>query len=431
MKKIPLHSLIILVGPSGAGKSTLASSKFEHYEIISSDRIREELVGDVERQDVNDMVFRELHRRVALKLELGERVVVDSTNLIKRDRLPIAEVGIRIGLPVFYVVVNRSISDKEKSGSWRVAVPGLVQKQEEMFKLNEREILRGDSVATVIDTRVDEFDVIKKYSKDNVLEDIKQRGYRGITVVGDVHGNLEALKSAIDWAFARGMLIAFLGDIVDYGPYSLECVNLVYDLVMRDRAIMTWGNHERKIERWFDQQRKVLHDPHYLKNKNPIRLSDGNKATTTQIEALPLEARVKFESRFRALLGFARHHWVIGGKTIFVHGAADPEMFSMNTSRLTGRLETMAMFGEVSEKTPQRDDGFPNRVYNWVDRVPNGHRVIVGHDIRSTERPLVVKGALGGEAVFMDTGSSKGGKLTTADLTIKGDELMVQNFTTH
>ena len=55
----------------------------------------------------------------------------------------------------------------------------------------------------------------------------------------------------------------------------------------------------------------------------------------------------------------------------------------------------------------------------------------MGHDIRNMERPLIVKGSLGGEAVFMDTGSSKGGKLTTGDLIIKENDLIVQNFTTH
>jgi hypothetical protein len=55
----------------------------------------------------------------------------------------------------------------------------------------------------------------------------------------------------------------------------------------------------------------------------------------------------------------------------------------------------------------------------------------VGHDIRSIVKPLIVKGSLGGEALFMDTGSSKGGKLTTADLVIRKNDLIVQNFNTH
>ena len=431
MKKIPLHSLVVMIGPSGAGKSTLAAKKFESYEIVSSDHIREELVGDFERQDINDQVFKEVHRRIALKLELGERVVVDSTNLLKRDRTLITDIGIRMGIPIFYVVINRSIQDKELSKGWRRNVPGLIYKHDEMFRSNEKEILRGDHIATVIDSRMEDFEVVKKLSKSVSIKDIKNLGFKGITVVGDVHGNLEALKSATDWANSRNMILLYLGDIVDYGLYSLECVNIAYDQVMRGRALMTMGNHERKIERWFDQQRKILHDPTYLKNKNPIRLSDGNKATVSQIEALPIDARLKFEYKFKALIGQSRHHWVIGERTLFVHGAAEPEMFNVYSSRLTGRLETMAMFGEVDPKDPHREDGYPNRIYSWVDRIPVDCRVIVGHDIRSDIKPLAIKGTAGGEALFMDTGSSKGGRLTTADLVFKGEDIIVQNFAAH
>ena len=423
MKRIPLHSLVIMVGPACSGKSRTASRKFDPYEIMSSEDVRYELTGDYRRMDINDVVFKEIHRRTQLKLELGERVVVDATNLRKKDRMGLADIALRIGVPVFYIVCQRTLDDKIAGAkrSWRGSATGIVIKHDNVFRTNERDILRGDGVANVIDTRSEDFEVVTKLDNNNLKKIIEFRGYRGLMVIGDVHGMLEPLKNATEWATQRNLFCVFLGDILDYGPNSLECVDHVYNIVTRGRGICLIGNHERKIARWLDQ---VKH------NDVRVSLSDGNKVTTKAIEALALDARKKFETRYKALLGFSKHHWIVGD-TMFTHGAAEPEMFDINSARLTGKFETMALFGEVDNNAPPRTDGYPNRIYEWVNRIPAGKRVMVGHDIRSTVKPLFVKGDLGGEAYFMDTGSGKGGRLTSADILFQGDELVVKNFAYH
>ena len=421
MKRIPLHSLVILVGPANSGKSTLAKNEFSEFEIINSEKVRYELVGDIHRMDINDVVFREIYRRVALKLDMGERVVVDASNLHRGDRMGLAEIGVRMGVPVFYLVCNKDLQVKLKQKSWRNDPAPVITRQDSSFKINERDIVRGDGIAYVIDTRVEDFEIVEKIPGNNLLHDIKQRGYRGIMVVGDVHGMLEPLKNATEWATSRNLFCVFLGDIIDYGANSIECVNHVYDIVTRGRGISIIGNHERKIEKWIEQVKN---------NDVRVRLSEGNKVTTRAIMDLPNEAKRKFEIRYRALMGFSRHHWIIGN-TLFTHGAADPAMFNSTAARLHGPLETLALFGEVDNSLPPRNDGYPNRVYNWVDRIPAGKRVMVGHDIRSTLKPLQVKGALGGEAYFMDTGSGKGGRLTSADIIFDDDNLLIKNFKYH
>lgn len=422
MKKIPLHSLVIMVGPAGGGK-TMTTKRFSPYEVIGAENVRYELIGDYQRMDINDTVFREIHRRTQLKLEMGERVVIDATNLRKKDRTSLADIGVKMGVPIYYMVCNRNLDEKleDSNRSWRNSPVGIINKHEHVFRNNERDILRGDGVANVVDTRREVFQVIEKIPTTNIKEALETRGFRGLMVVGDVHGMVEPLKDAIEWASQRGLFCVFLGDIVDYGPNSLECVDKVYDMVTRGRAITLMGNHERKIERWLEQVRF---------NDVRVRLSDGNKVTTKAIEALSPDARRRFEVRFKALLGFSRHHWVIGD-TLFTHGAAEPEMFDMKNGRLNGRFETMALFGEVDNAAPPRADGFPTRIYEWVNRIPQGKRVMVGHDIRSTLKPLVVKGSAGGEAYFMDTGSGKGGCLTSADVLFQGDDLVVKAFKYH
>lgn len=420
MRKIPLHSLVILVGPTEAGKTYLANKKFMNHEILNSESIRHELVGDHQRPDINEIVIKEMVRRTILKLELGERVIIDSKNLKKTDRLIFTNIAIHIGVPIYYLVIDRPLNEKLLNIQ-RSSRSNMITKHDHLFKSNEREILKGDGIANVIDTRNDDFEVVTRLDGSNMIEEIKNLGYRGITAVGDVHGMLEPLKNATEWATSRNLFVVFLGDILDYGPNSLECVDFVYDIITRGRGVSIIGNHERKIERWLDQVKQ---------GDIRLRLSDGNKVTTQAIEALSSEARRKFEIRYRTLLGFSRHHWVIGD-TLFTHGAAEAEMFTINSSRLHGKFETMALFGEIDEEQKTRLDGYPNRIYSWIDRIPKDKRVVVGHDIRSTFKPLIVKGSLGGEACFMDTGSGKGGRLTSSDMFFEENQLIIKAFTIH
>ncbi|MNK56478.1 diadenosine tetraphosphatase [compost metagenome] len=425
-KKIPLHSLVLMVGPSGAGKSTITSAHFADYEVVSSDSIRAELVGDFQRQDINPLVFDTLHQRVRTKLAIGERVVVDATHLRKADRTSVTSIGVQLGVPVFYIVVNRPLEEKLATAGWRSNVPGLIERHDETFRNNEREILMGDHVATVIDTRKEEFEAVSKSPNGDIARHILDLGYKGVMVLGDIHGMRERLKSAIDWAITRNLYMIFLGDVIDYGPHSLECVDIVYDIMTRGRGAMTIGNHEKKIERWIAQDRLFQEKGIPVK----LHLSDGNRATTNLVQALSQSDRTKFESKFATMVNLARNHILLGDNILLTHGGAEPEMFRITDHRLGKRLEGIALYGET-DQTVQRADGYPNRVYNWVNRIPEGKKVIVGHDIRSTLKPLVETGTRGGEATFMDTGSGKGGHLTTAHIIHEDGVWDIKAFTAH
>ena len=62
-----MTKFIMLVGLPASGKSTYAERlKEKGYHIHSSDKIREELTGDVNSQDKNIDVFAELHKRVKM-----------------------------------------------------------------------------------------------------------------------------------------------------------------------------------------------------------------------------------------------------------------------------------------------------------------------------------------------------------------------------
>jgi len=422
MKHIPLHSLVMLIGPSKGGKSYIANKYFEDYEVISADDIKIELVGDVTRQDVNREVGTELTRRAKLKIKLGERVVVDANNLRAKERGFISKIGEGAGVPIFYVICDRPLTDKKKDGQTHFEKIGI-KKQDEIFKENEREIIRGDGVAEVIDTRQIDFSVAEKLPKGDILSTIKKRKFKGITVIADVHGMRYSLKSAVNWATSRSHFMLFLGDVIDYGPKSLECLEDVYDIVMAGNGAMVYGNHERKIDRWFDQDKK---------GNITLNLSSGNRVTIDALKKLTYQQRQQFETKYKGLMKMARHHFVTDN-ILFTHAAGHPDMWNKEENRLKDRkLSTMAMFGVINPEKTNFKDGSPNMIYDWCDDIPKGKICVVGHDIRSTGAPKTVKGTKGGTTIFLDTGSGKIGGLTSGDIRFKGNEsLKISSFNRH
>lgn len=63
-----------------------------------------------------------------------------------------------------------------------------------------------------------------------------------IIILGDIHGNLPALEKLLLLEKNNYDLIVCHGDVVNYAPWSNECVRLLDGL---DNAILLKGNHEK------------------------------------------------------------------------------------------------------------------------------------------------------------------------------------------
>jgi len=413
IKKIRLGtSLVVLVGPSGSGKSTFAEKHFSPHEVVSSDIIRIELAGDMARQDKNNAVFEEFHHRIKVRLDAQRRVVADATHLRNSERKKTAELGLAMGVPVTYVIINRSVVAKMQTGGWRNDVRmkngSLIESHEETFKANEKHMLSGDNTRVlVVDTRSDDFEVVQELPRaaNDVLPVLMDRGYDKIRVVGDVHGNLMGLDEAM--IVNSKTFLLFLGDIVDYGVDTLATSRMVSSLVREGMAACIRGNHERKIYNFVVQERG---------SGFRGQASEGNNVTLNQLKALDPKARVSWEEDFLSLVELSPDTIEID-QWLFTHAAAHPSMWGKTIHRLprNSALESYALYGETTGKYI---DGFPERLYNWVDNIPTGKRVVVGHAVRSFDEVFVQSGSMGGKAYFLDTGSSKEGHLSWMDFDI-------------
>lgn len=213
-----------------------------------------------------------------------------------------------------------------------------------------------------------------------------------LRVVGDVHGDYRAFRSAIS---AERFLVQ-LGDLSDHGPDSAAVLRAMFELIDAGRGLFILGNHDRKLGRALAG--------------HTVRTDSALETTLAQLDG---------ELRARALHEISRAPaWVIRGNIAFVHGGFHPAMLTEPPPPPLGRVDPLlsrALFGETTGR--MQPDGYPERILRWVDRIPAGLTVYCGHDQRSTDgRPYVRAGASGGTAVFLDTGAGKGGHLSWIDL---------------
>jgi predicted kinase len=83
------QQFLMMVGIAGSGKSTLAYEMMEGREDIvylSSDELREELLGSVNDQTKNSDVFVEMAKRAKEALKDGKHVIYDATNVSRKKR---------------------------------------------------------------------------------------------------------------------------------------------------------------------------------------------------------------------------------------------------------------------------------------------------------------------------------------------------------
>lgn len=236
------------------------------------------------------------------------------------------------------------------------------------------------------------------------LGSLRAAGFRGLRVVGDVHGDARGFAAAVAGAEAARLFVVQLGDLTDHGPDSPAVLRAAFGLIDAGAGMFLLGNHDHKLRRALSGE--------------AVRVERaGLGRTLEQVGAAPdgpaLAARAVAE------IGRAPA-WLRIGDWMFVHAAfhdamlqhpAPPDAGARRPEGLVGR----AIFGQVTARLGP--DGFPIRLVGWVDRIPAGLTVMVGHDTRSRDgRPVTLVGARGGAAVFLDTGAGKGGALAWRDL---------------
>jgi hypothetical protein len=214
----------------------------------------------------------------------------------------------------------------------------------------------------------------------------------GIRVVGDVHGDAHGFAAAA----ATDLFVVQLGDLTDGGPANAEALAIMHRLIDAGQGMFLLGNHDHKLAR-------------VLAGRS-IRTDAALRSTLAQLDPKLRERTLAEIMRAPA--------WVRYGRFVFVHGGFHTDMLTEQAPTFGAKVEgalSRALFGQTTGR--MQPDGYPERVLEWVDRIPRGMTVYCGHDRRSINgRPYIRTGRRGGVAVFLDTGAGKGGHLSWIDL---------------
>lgn len=106
-----MSKIYVMVGLPGSGKSYYAEN-IENSTIFSSDKMREILYGDASIQGDPKEVFETLYSNIETELRRNKNaiIVLDATNLNRKDRRQICEIGKRYKCEVIAMVMRTPLS---------------------------------------------------------------------------------------------------------------------------------------------------------------------------------------------------------------------------------------------------------------------------------------------------------------------------------
>lgn len=226
------------------------------------------------------------------------------------------------------------------------------------------------------------------------LPDLAAAGFRGLRIVPDAHGAFLAFDRAITEAERDNRFVIQLGDIIDRGEYSPLCVEVMLELEQRGAGQMLLGNHEYKFARFM----------RFGTNAASSRID-----TLSQFEVYSLDLLDRFIERIEQ-----GPLWIRAGSWCFVHAAFDPRMLEVPAGEPDPELLGTALFGAGRGRAARR----PDAIQAWVDRIPEGLTVVVGHVITRSEQIEYWQGKAGGRAIMLETGAWRdpNGTLATLDI---------------
>lgn len=244
-------------------------------------------------------------------------------------------------------------------------------------------------------------------------------GKAGMRWLGDVHGSRE-VDYVIDDALANNLAIGFIGDLTDQSPKdttgnandSAHVLRRVIGLIRDGHATMVPGNHCAKLFRYFTKFVQGRGE------ESTIKVSHGLDQTIEEI--MTSEDRDFLITGLLEIIGNAPL-WHRSNRYVFVHAGATGGMFYetpplfKDAIRKKSGLFHRALYGETNGE--KSSDGFPVRLYDWVNRLQAGEVAVIGHDIR--KQITHVEGNQGGKLIHIDTGAGKGGHLSYLDLMIE------------
>jgi len=208
--------------------------------------------------------------------------------------------------------------------------------------------------------------------------------------IGDVHGRrdlLAALLCAIEADIGnRNAHIVFLGDIIDRGPESRQCLELVIKTLQdHPGSRLILGNHEEFLLAFLDAgEDREAAAQRWLPNGGTETLHSYGFADTGDIDSIARQLASNFPHHIAAL---RNANWMVETDAhFFVHGGIDPHL-------------------SLSDQDPGTTRWIRDKFLKFPGALPK--TIVHGHTMTDASLP-----ELHGNRIAMDTGAVYSGHLT-------------------
>lgn len=404
--KIPKLSLVVLIGASGSGKSTFAREHFLPTEILSSDFCRGLVSDDENNQAATDDAFEVLNFIAAKRLAAGRLTVIDATNVQPESRQPLVRLAREFHVLPVAIVLNlpeKTCQTRNRNRADRSFGPHVVRQQRSKLRRSLKRLKReGFRHVFVLDSP----EQVTAMTIERVpLWNDKKDEHGPFDIIGDVHGCGDELQellsrlgyqpcepptsdpgwSSLCFAHRQGRKVVFVGDLVDRGPSSVDCLSIARNMVAAGSALCVPGNHDVKLLR-------------KLRGKN-VRVAHGLARTLSEIDSIPEDIRGQFQKQLIEFLdGMISHYVFDNGRLVVAHAGLKEEM----QGRGSGKVREFALYGETTGETDEL--GLPVRL-NWAADYRGSAMVVYGHTPVPRAQWL-------NRTINIDTGCVFGGALT-------------------
>ena len=220
-------------------------------------------------------------------------------------------------------------------------------------------------------------------------------GYSRVLAIGDIHGMYEKLITLMDKIQfdPEEELLVFLGDYIDRGPDSVQCLQYVYDLQHSspDSVVCLLGNHEVMMSSYLMQKRVSFNT--VIADYADSWLENGGFETLQQMNEMDKDKReelVEWATNLPIMFQYQEF--------FFCHAGVDPDVL------LPAQTEFDMLW----------------RRQQWWEQYKGEETIVVGHTPvqKVKKRARVAKPLFLPNNVFMcDTGAyMTGGKLSCVDV---------------
>ncbi|MFL6561510.1 MAG: bis(5'-nucleosyl)-tetraphosphatase PrpE [Bacillus sp. (in: firmicutes)] len=217
-----------------------------------------------------------------------------------------------------------------------------------------------------------------------------------IDIIGDIHGCLTELKEltiTLGYKWENGIprhpnnrVLGFLGDLTDRGPASLNVIEIVWQLVIKEKTgYYTPGNHCNKLYRFF------------LGNK--VQIAHGLETTVAEYESLYKKEQQSIRKKFTELYERAPLYLVLDNKKLVIAHAGIKQEF---IGQSYAKVKEFVLYGDITGK--KHPDGSPIR-RDWAKEYHGEACIVYGHT--PVNEPRIINNTYN-----IDTGAVFGGNLT-------------------